>query len=257
MLHIILDYIKFILRSTNQHGIHSPFVYNLVTKCFYDTKFYNEYKLIEEYRNILNTNNSIIVVKDFGAGSKVFKTESRRVSDISKKAGITNKRAQLLYRLVNYFQPNTILELGTSLGMSTCALSLGNPKAKIMTIEGCPGTSAIAQEQFKFHKLNNINVINNEFENELNILKGKEFDLIFIDGNHQREATINYFNTLLKSVNNHSLMIFDDIHWSKGMKEAWENIKQNPKVTLTIDTFYWGLVFFRKDQEKQHFKIRL
>ncbi len=179
------------------------------------------------------------------------------MSDISKNAGITKKRAQLLFRISKYFKPNSILELGTSLGMSTCALSLGNPKAKITTIEGCPETSAIAKEQFKLYKLNNINLIVNEFENELNSLKSKKFDFIYIDGNHQKEATINYFNTLLKSVHNDSLMIFDDIHWSKGMTEAWETIKQDPNVTLTIDTFYWGFVFFRKEQEKQHFTIRL
>jgi len=197
------------------------------------------------------------MVKDLGAGSKVLKSKSRKISDISKKVGISNKKARLLYRLVNFFQPKSILELGTSLGISTYAMSLGNPNSKIITIEGCPETAAVAKEQFEFNHLNNINLIVNSFDKELNNLKHQKFDLIYIDGNHQKEPTLSYFETLIGTLNNDSVMILDDIHWSKGMTEAWDTIKQNPKVTLTIDVFYWGIVFFRKEQVKQHFRIRV
>lgn len=257
MLHSILEYIKFILKSNNQHRIHSPFVYDLVTKCLYDNQFYKDYNLIAKYYRDLNNNMSVISIKDHGAGSKVLESNTRSISDISKKAGITQKRAKLIYRIVNYFNSGSILELGTSLGISTCAISLGNSKAQITTIEGCPETASVAKEQFKNFNLNNINLIVNEFDKELNNLKSQKFDLIYIDGNHQKEATLNYFNTLLNTVNNDSVVILDDIHWSKGMTKAWNIIKQNPKVTLTIDTFFWGIVFFRTEQEKQHFIIRV
>lgn len=257
MFYIIFEYIKFRIFSTNQHGIHSPFVYDLITNCFYDNQYYEDYRIISKYRNNLKKNTSLINVKDLGAGSKLLSSKSRRISDISKKAGITKKRAQLLYRLVKFFQPNSILELGTSLGMSTYSLSIGNPKAKIYTVEGCPETASMAKEQFKLYKLDNIVLIVDEFKNALDELKTNKFDLMFIDGNHQKESTITYFNTLLNSAKNDSIMIFDDIHWSKGMTQAWEVIKNSPKVAFTIDTFYWGFVFFRKGLEKQHFKIRL
>jgi len=257
VLHTILEYIKFILRSNNQYGIHSPFIYNLVIKCFYDNHIYRDYKLLAKYRSVLNNSKSVISVKDLGAGSKVLESNTRSISDISKKAGITLQRAKLLYRIVNYFKPSSILELGTSVGISTCAISLGNSNAQINTIEGCPETASVAKEQFKNFNLNNINLIVNEFDKELNNLKSQKFDLIYIDGNHQKEATINYFNTLLNTVNNDSVVILDDIHWSKGMTEAWNIIKQNPKVKLTIDTFFWGIVFFRTEQKNQHFKIRV
>lgn len=257
MLYTIIEYIKFIFTSTNQHGIHSPFVYDLVTKCFYNRTYDANNEKILNYRNLLINNKSFITIQDLGAGSKVLSTNSRRVSNISKNAGIPYRRAKLLYRITKYFQPDSILELGTSLGMATCSLSLGTPKARIITIEGCPETASIAQAQFQLFKLNNINLIINKFDNELNTLKKKNFDLIYFDGNHHKEATISYYNILAQTVNNDSIMIFDDIHWSKGMTEAWEIIKQDPKVTLTIDTFHWGFVFFRKEQEKQHFKIRL
>ena len=257
MWYQIFEYIKFIFNSTNQHGVHSPFVFDLVTKCFYNKKKHNDYKLLKQYRKQLYKNDLIILVKDFGAGSRVFKSNARKISQVAKNAGITQKRAQLLYRLSKYFKPNSVLELGTSLGMATSALSLGNPDATITTIEGCPETASIAKQQFNDFNFNNINLIVNNFNDELETLQKQKFDLIYIDGNHQKEATLNYFNSLLETVNNNSLIILDDIHWSKGMTEAWETIKLNKKVTVTIDTFFWGFVFFRKEQVKQHFKVRL
>ncbi len=257
MLYQILEYIKFLISSGNQHGIHSPYVYNLVTECFYDKNKFSAYQLISKYRTSLIKNNSIITVNDLGVGSKILKSNSRKVSDISKKAGITNKKGQLLFRIVNYFKPEKILELGTSLGTSTCALSLGNPKSKIITVEGCPETAGVAKSQFKIFDLKNIKLIESEFDKQIKALKTNRFDLIYIDGNHQKEATENYFIDLLETIHNDSVIIFDDIHWSKGMTNAWETIKQNPKVTLTIDTYHWGIVFFRREQVKQHFRIRV
>ncbi|MBT8394684.1 MAG: class I SAM-dependent methyltransferase [Bacteroidia bacterium] len=257
MIFNFLEYLKFIFGSTNKHGIHSPFVFDLVTKCFFDRKEYESYKIIKDYRKQLYHNHDKILIKDYGAGSKVFKSNTREVSQVAKTSGITKKRARLLYRITQYIKPNRVLELGTSLGMSTSAMSLGNPNASILTVEGCPETAAIAKNQFKFYQLNNITLKVNDFKTELKKLKNEKFDLIYLDGNHQKDATINYFETLIKSVNDRSVVIVDDIHWSKGMTEAWELIKQNQKVTVTIDTFYWGIIFFRKEQVKQNFKIRV
>ena len=257
MWYQLFEYLKFILNSTNEHGVHSPFIFDLVTKCFYDSKKYDGYNILKLYRKQLYKNNSIINVKDFGAGSRVFKSNARKISLVAKNAGITKKRARLLFRLSKYLKPSTVLELGTSLGMATSALSLGNPEGSIITIEGCPETTSIAKKQFEEFNLKNINLIINNFDDELKNFQNKKFNLIYIDGNHQKEATLSYFKSLLKTINNDSLIILDDIHWSKGMTEAWEIIKQNEKVTVSIDTFFWGFVFFRKEQVKEHFKIRL
>jgi predicted O-methyltransferase YrrM len=83
------------------------------------------------------------------------------------------------------------------------------------------------------------------------------YQLIYFDGNHSKEATLQYFNLLLPTITNETVWIFDDIHWSTDMTEAWETIKKHPKVKVTIDTFQWGLVFFRSEQEKEHFTIRV
>ncbi|GAA3614135.1 class I SAM-dependent methyltransferase [Flavivirga amylovorans] len=253
----IIQYIKFLIRSTNQHGVHSPFVYNLVTKCFYDKTSYDAYKHIINYKKDLLKNRESIEVTDLGAGSQVMEQRKRNISSIAKNAGSTNKRAKLLYRLVNYSNPKTILELGTSLGISTHAISLANQEVKITTVEGCPNISEFSKAMFQKHRLNNIDSKIGDFSDVINQLPSNNYDLIFFDGNHQKEATLEYFEMLLQTINNDSIFIFDDIYWSKGMTEAWESIKQHPKVTVTIDTFFWGFVFFRKEQVKEHFNIRI
>ena len=254
----INSYLKFLWYSKNEHAVHSPFVFNLLTKCFYDKKVKSQYTVIKKYRNELLQNKKTIKVTDFGAGSRVFKSNVRPISQIAKTAGISPKRAQLLYRIVNYFQPDTILEIGTSLGLATSSLSLGNPKASIITLEGCPETAKKAQLQLQKFNFNNVECVVTEFNNYLQNcqLKTENCQLIYFDGNHSKKATLDYFDLLLPTITNETVWIFDDIHWSAEMEEAWEIIKNNPKVTVSIDTFQWGLVFFRFEQPKQHFIIR-
>ena len=261
MLHILKSYINFIWNSKNEHGVHSPFVFDLVTKCFYDKTKFSEYTVLKQYRNSLLVNKNTIDVTDFGAGSRVFKSNTRQISKIAETAGITPKNAKLLFRIVNYFEPKTILEIGTSLGLATSALSLGNKSSKITTLEGCPNTMAVAEKMFQVSSFklpsNNVNFITTEFTSFLNNLKPQIFDLIYFDGNHSEKATLEYFELLLPTITNDSVWIFDDIHWSAEMENTWEIIKKHPKVKVTIDTFQRGIVFFRAEQEKEHFVIRV
>ena len=252
----IAAYLKFLWNSSNQHGVHSPFVFDLVTKCFYNKTKFPEYQQLKNYRKSLLENPDTIAVTDFGAGSKIFKSNKRAIAKIAKTAGIAARNAELLFRVVRYFQPESILEIGTSLGLATSALSLGNTKAKITTLEGCPETSKTAQTNFQKFGLENVEFGVSEFSAALSNLRPSTFDFVYFDGNHQKDATLQYFDMLLPTITNDSVWIFDDIHWSEEMEQAWETIKKNPRVTVTIDTFQWGFVFFRKEQEKQHFVIR-
>ena len=258
MLFQIKSYIKFLWNSKNEHAVHSPFVFHLVTQCFYDSESKPEYTILKNYRNSLLENKNTIEVTDFGAGSKIFKSNTRQISKIAKTAGITQKRAELLFRITNYFQPSSVLEIGTSLGLATSAISLGNPKSAVTTLEGCPNTMAIAKNKLQLFNFNNVECNTTEFSTyfKTQYLKPKTQNLIYFDGNHQKNNTLEYFELLLPTVTNETLWIFDDIHWSKEMEETWEIIKNHPKVTVTIDTFQWGLVFFRREQPKEHFVIR-
>jgi len=258
MLFQIKSYLNFLWHSKNEHAVHSPFVFSLLTKCFYDKKTKPEYAILKKYRKSLLENKNFIEVTDFGAGSRVFKSNRRQISKIAQTAGISPKRAELLFRVTNYFQPSTILEIGTSLGLATAALALGNLKAKVVTIEGCPNTANIAQNQLTEFDCNNVESVISEFESFLisENIQATNYNLIYFDGNHSKKATLEYFELLLPTIDNDSVWIFDDIHWSEDMEEAWEMIKNHPKVKVTIDTFQWGFVFFRREQPKEHFIIR-
>lgn len=259
MLFILKSYLNFLWNSKNEHGVHSPFVFDLVTKCFYDSKKYTEYSLLKEYRKSLLKNKNYIEVSDYGAGSKVFKSNKRQISKIAQTAGISQKRAELLVRITKYFKPDSILELGTSLGLATSALALGNPKAKIKTLEGCQNTIHQCQLQLQKFNINTVECINTEFSSYLknSQLPTSNFQLIYFDGNHSKQSTLNYFELLLPTITNESVWIFDDIHWSLEMEEAWKIIKNHSRITVSIDTFQWGIVFFRYEQEKEHFVIRI
>ena len=254
----IISYLKFLLKSTNHHGVHSPFVFQLITECFYKKTGVEKIELFKSFQNDHYTNSSKIHVTDFGSGSKIFKDNVRKVATIAKVAGISTKRAGLLMRIIAHYSVHNILEIGTSVGLGTAALHLGNPKASVVTLEGCPNTARVAKESFSNHDFKNIKIEIDTFENSLSkIAEDKEFDLIFFDGNHDFKATLNYYETCLKGVHNNTVLIFDDIYWSKGMEKAWNIICKKPEVKVSIDTYQWGLVFFRKEQKKQHFTIRV
>ncbi|MBT0608965.1 O-methyltransferase [Aequorivita echinoideorum] len=260
MIHQSKSYIKFIRLSKNRHGVHSPFVYSLVTKCFNDKRKYPEYEILKSHRKALRSDPSTFEMTDFGQGSRVFKGNARKVSAVVKNAGMRKKRQKLLFRLARYFKSETVLELGTSLGLGTVALSLANEFSSIQTVEGCPNTLKKAQQYFEKFNLHNIEIQQRLFSDFLSETRSEgteKFDLIFIDGDHNGQRTLEYFNSLLKNIHNDSVIIFDDIYWSNGMTEAWKQIIANEKVTVSIDTFQWGLVFFRKEQKKEHFVIRI
>ncbi len=250
----IVSFIKFFFRSIKLHGVHSPFVFQLETKCFKDKTNYPEYKQLETYNNILSENKKTITVTDFGQGSRIFKNNTRKIADIAKHAGISKKRQRLLFRMANYLQFKNTLELGTSLGKATVALAI-NKQNKVRTVEGCQNTAAVAKSTLKEIGCPDVTILNDSFEKVLDEPLIFKPDCIYIDGNHNKEDTLKYFHKLLPQVHNDTVLIFDDIYWSKDMTKAWKEIADHPKVTVSIDTFYWGLIFFRKEQEKQSFTI--
>lgn len=257
-LFLVYNYLIYRLRSTNEHGVHSPFVFELLGNVIYNKTDYYAYKDIEELRETLLETKKTINCIDLGAGSLNGNSSIKGVKQIAKYAAKPAKYGQLLFRLVNHFQPVHILELGTSLGISTAYIASANSKATITTIEGCDEIATIAKQNFEQLELKNIEQVTGNFDAELPlILKNKEkLDLVFFDGNHRKEPTLNYFNQCLLKAHNDSIFVFDDIYWSKEMKEAWQEIKQNSRVTVSIDLFFTGIIFFRKEQVKEHFIIR-
>ena len=223
------------------------------------TGTYRAYAAIEARRQALLGSPASISVTDFGAGSHTGAGTRRRVADIARTAAKPPHLAQLLFRLANYFRPATILELGTSLGLTTAYLAAADSHHRVVTFEGCPNVAAVARETFAALQLGNIDVVEGNIDHTLApalaALPGR-VDFAFFDGNHRYEPTLHYFELCLAHRTDDSVFVFDDIHWSVEMERAWEVIKAHPDVTITVDLFYVGLVFFRKGQPKQHFWLR-
>ncbi len=255
---LLVNFIKHYINGKTRHGVHSPFVYKLVDTVIYDFNSKPEYNSVEILRKKLLKDNRFITITDLGAGSHVNNHKQKQVKQIAKNALKSKKLAQLLYRLAKEFQPKNIIELGTCLGITTAYFSKAFADAKIYTLEGCPETASLAKENFNQLELTNVDVIVGNFDDTFPKLINKvpQIDFVFIDGNHRKQATLDYFNWCLPKVHDKSVIIFDDIYWSKGMKEAWEQIKIHPQVSVTIDLFWIGLVFFKKGQVKEDFRIR-
>jgi predicted O-methyltransferase YrrM len=253
------DYLLHRIRGKSRHGLHSPFVYRLVDEVIYDYKYKDIYNEIESMRTQLLSDNQVITVTDLGAGSHVNNNKQKKISGIAGNALKPPKLAQLLYRLVKDLQPRNIIELGTCLGTTSLYLKNAATKAQLVTLEGCPETAGVASGVFKKAGVNDIKQVIGNFDDTLPgvIDRFDQLDFVFVDGNHQKDATLKYFEWCLPKVHENTLLIFDDIYWSEGMKEAWEMIKAHPQVTITIDLFWIGLVYFKKGQVKENFLIRL
>lgn len=256
-----LKYFNYYFTASNGkgHGTHSPFVFDFIKNVLNDKKEYEAYGKVESLRKILLEDEKLLTVEDLGAGSSTTTSDQRSVSSIAKNAAKPPKYGQLLYRMVKYYPCNTVLELGTSLGLTTSYLSLAKPEANLITMEGAASVAAVAKENFSNLSLQNIKLVEGNFDFTLpaTLYHLPAVDFAFVDGNHRREPTENYFHQLLQKTNNDSILVFDDIHWSEEMEQAWENIKQHPAVRCTIDLFFIGIVLFRQEfKEKQNFTIR-
>ena len=253
----VSKYISHKIKAVSKHKVHSPFVFDLIVDVFENDNSYYAFPAVELIRKKLLLTKRTLTVEDKGAGSRVFKSNQRKIKDIVKHSAQEPKYAQLLFKLVNYYQPNTILELGTSLGLTTTYLAKARKKAKVYTLEGSPEICKAAKNTFKSLLVKNVQLVQGNFNETLpeTLPKITVLDFAFFDGNHQKKPTLDYFHQCLEKSNEHSVFVFDDIHWSDEMTEAWEEIKSHSEVTLTIDIFQFGIVFFRKGVEKQHFVL--
>ena len=254
-------YLRYYFTASNGkgHGIHSPFVFDFITKVLNDKKRYPAYDVVERLRQRLLNDTTVLAVNDFGAGSSIDKTSQRSISSIAKNAAKPRKYGQLLYRMVRYYQPKSVLELGTSLGITTAYISLAQPGAAVTTMEGATALGAVALKNFNDLRLDRVKIVEGNFDTILApfIRQQPMIDFAFIDGNHRMQPTINYFEMILPKADQYSIVVFDDIHWSAEMEQAWLHIKNHASVKCSIDLFFVGIIFFRDDfKEQQHFAIR-
>jgi predicted O-methyltransferase YrrM len=271
-------YLRYYLMAANGrgHGIHSPFIFDFVVSVLNDRSAYPAYTRVEGLRRRLLQDQTLLTVEDRGAGSAYTATRSLSVAAIARRAAKPPRLGQLLFRIAQHYQPVTVVELGTSLGLSAAYLASGASGALgasgasgaagaagaldggVFTLEGAPAVAEAADRNLRSLGLN-VSVVTGDFDATLLPLLGRlpPVELAFVDGNHRREPTLRYFDVLLRHSSRSAALIFDDIHWSEEMEAAWGEIRRDPRVYLTIDLFFVGIVFLRDEfKVKQDFIIR-
>lgn len=256
---IFLKCLKY--KSTACHrkgfGIHSPFVFDFIRNILRNKGENEIFRKIEGIRKELQHDHSRIQIEDFGAGSRKFQHSSREINRIVRYSAIRPKYGRMLFNLVRYFEPETILELGTSTGISTMYLASARSGANVITLEADSSLADLAQNNFKRLGLNNIRLIRGRFDDNLPLLLKEisKFDLVFIDGNHRKEPVLNYFRLISANMDSSGILVLDDIHWSAEMEEAWDILKKEERVSLSIDLFFTGILFFKNGFQKENFVL--
>ncbi len=242
-------YLRYRWKAKTEYDVHSPFLFDFIEHVLKDDRGFYIFEEIEQLRKQLLLLDSELSVVDFGAGSKKSNKPKRKISDIAKNTLITPKFGRMLFHLAEHYNSTNILELGTSLGISTLYLAGAKKRSNIISLEGSPEIAACAQQNFEKLHVENIDILTGEFSQTLPkaLETLKTIDLAFIDGNHRRDPTIQYFEQILPFCHIHSILVFDDIHWSREMEQAWDYIVKNNNVTLSIDLFFKGIVFLTKD----------
>ncbi len=258
MFHKIVSFFCFILKSKNEHGVHSPFIFDLITTCFYVKKNNHDLTILSNYKEDLSKNSSLQEIYDFNFLSNILLSEKKKKEKIIKDFGVSNKRTRLLINLIQYLKPRSILEIGTSVGINTVTLASALENFKIITVEENEQSTNISRELFKKYNLKQIELLSGKLDDVLpDVFKKNTFDFICFKNHGLTKKVLKYFEASVSSIHNNSVCLFKNIHIDKESDQVWEQIKKHEKVTVTIDTFKWGLVFFRKEQEKEHFIIRI
>ncbi len=258
---LALNYIRYWLTAQNGkgHGIHSPFIYDFVVRVLNDKRPNPDIKALEEMRKKLLQDNRMLTITDWGAGSRTHQTNQRRVSSIAGSSLKPPKYARLLGNMIRYYQPTTILELGTSLGVTTAYMAKASPEARVITLEGSEAIADVAREVFSQTNVANIQLQVGPFDKTLpDVLQQvPQIDFAFLDGNHRMQPTLDYVEMLKPTLQAQSILVIDDIHWSAEMEMAWDRLKADPAVTASVDLFFVGILFYSPDfKVKQHFSIR-
>lgn len=247
------------LTAKGPHGIHSPFVFHLITQELIAEKHFHAFDAIEELRSKLLQKDERIDVHDFGAGSRSTSSLSRRICDIAKTASNPADQAQMLFRWANFCQPLRVVELGTNLGLSSAYLSKAVPQASIWSLEGAPALVALARQHLEGLRCNNVTVVEGQFRETLprTLSDMGAIDLAWLDGHHEKQATLDYMDMIWPYCHSETVLLVDDIHWSAGMNAAWEQLRNDARVTLSLDFYHYGALLFKTGREKEHFRIRV
>jgi predicted O-methyltransferase YrrM len=254
-LKFAINYLIYFFSSGDKHSVHSPFIYDLVTRVINVRRIKPEYHTYELIRSKMLKSNAEIEIKPIGASSFAGK---RKLRDVVKLSAKSAKYAELLERLCAYFNPEFALEIGSSVGISTMYQAAGIKQGYLFALEGNHDSVKVARYNIEQAELPQVQFREGLFDHTLPELLNElpRVDYVFFDGNHQLDATLQYFEWCLQKAHKGTVFVFDDIRWSDEMLLAWNKIKNHPLVTVSVDLYSMGIIFFRTEQEKEHFTIR-
>lgn len=251
-------FIRFLLKSKTKHDAHSPYLFKFIEEVFESKDSPTQISELLLFKKKLLKNNLPIHVFDFGTGSEKYPEYTTSIRNQAKRSLKSDKEVHLFNRLTHWFKPQIVIELGTSFGITTMAIAKASPDGIIYTLEGCPNTSGIAKSAFNQFQCTNINLVTGNINDTLNLVLSDltHVDLAFIDANHNFKNTLEYYFKIKPLLNRNSLIIFDDIHWSKGLNRAWNEIILDDDIRLSVETWNLGFAFLNPDLSKQHFVLR-
>ncbi len=256
----VIPYLKYRLGARSKFKVHSPFVYTFYTEVILDKNSRDTYDAIEKQRRSLLRQRSLLETTDFGTGSRnnEYKIRFRQVKNVTRHSSISPKYGKLIHRLVEFNKPDDVLEVGTAMGISSLYIATAAPKSNFVTMEGCAMIAEKAMENFNSFGINNIELAMGNFDRllEKTLIKFDKLDFVLMDGNHRCVPTLAYYNHIRPKLHAGSMVVIDDIHWSKGMEEAWDEIRNRDEVSVSIDLFRVGILLFMEDIAKEHFVLK-
>jgi predicted O-methyltransferase YrrM len=258
-LKYVLKYFKyyFFAKHKKGHGVHSPFIFNLIINVFRNKNKEKELIEVFDVYDSYKKNNKALKFEEIGAGTTYNKHKTISIGRITKRSSVNKKYGKLIYDLVKYVNPVNIVEIGSSVGISAAYIAQAAPKANFTSVEGIEEKIKIAK-QIATELKHSTEFIQGNFDSILTSVldKYEKLDLVFFDGNHKKKNTLEYFNLCLKKIHNKTVFVFDDIHWSEEMEEAWNEIKNHSKVRVSVDLFQMGLIFFKKELSYENYVIK-
>lgn len=256
--HLLRRWFLFYRRASTLYDIHSPFVAGLVKAMLEDHRWFYVFSDILGLRDFIAQNKQVIPQSSFGAGSQIILTKGVSVAELGQTVAVGDRNGRLLFRLVNFLKPRYLLEMGTSLGLSAIYQAAGSLDGQLISLEGSPEISQLARQHVEGLGYKNIHIVNGRFSAQLpGVLQQlPQLDYVYLDGDHRLQPTLSYFESCLPHLHAQSAFVLADIYWSDEMLAAWEQLKVHSRVTLSVDFYDFGILFFREEQrEKEHFVV--
>lgn len=245
---------KLTARHGRGHGIHSPFLYEFVERVLCGPRDLGLERENAAFESSLRRDRSTLRVYDLGAGAASLGVE-RRVRDIARGSATPRRARFLLGRMARHYRPASVLELGTSLGITAHALALSSA-AGVDSVEGSPELHRRAGEALRQAGVQNARLHLSDFDAFLATYRPAGALLAYVDGNHRAEPTLRYVDALWQAAPPGSIIAVGDIHWSAGMSEAWARLARRERCKYTVDLFHLGLVAKLSYCDGGHFTIR-